>query len=410
MPIARSGPAFTWNKRRLLPLFRCAASCVRSTSGPQSPKALCWAAWLAKEFQARLTVLHVTHPVPDVDGSSGSRRYPRSGREELRRLQETSNVEADLLVLSGEPAHSICTAARGARGGCPGDRPRLRSRRVRPAAHQRLRHHPPVAVPGRQRVRRRRDKLQEVTSRTLYQVLEESARVLRRRSRAAPAARDGAYLTYSWNQYRDAAKRSPPGCGTLGIGKGDVVALNSETRLEFYLADLGIMTNGSIAAAMYPSYPPKDLVRTIAASGARAVFVEDPKTLGRAARRTRGALDPADRRGGRRHHARRAARARPRGDGRATPGCSTALRTRASSRPITAILYLTSGATGEPKMALVTHQSVGRQYRHGAVRAADRTAGLDRRVSALGAHRAARRDRVAAACAAACRSPSPRAC
>ena len=82
----------------------------------------------------------------------------------------------------------------------------------------------------------------------------------------APALRqpaDGGYLTYSWNQYRDAARRSPPACGTLGIGKGDVVALNSETRLEFYLADLGIMTNGSIAAAMYPSYPPTDLVRTI---------------------------------------------------------------------------------------------------------------------------------------------------
>ena len=44
-----------------------------------------------------------------------------------------------------------------------------------------------------------------------------------------------------------------------------MVALNSETRLEFYLADLGIMANGSIAAAMYPSYPPADLVKTLAA-------------------------------------------------------------------------------------------------------------------------------------------------
>ena len=52
--------------------------------------------------------------------------------------------------------------------------------------------------------------------------------------------------------------------------KGDVAALNSETRLEFYLADLGILTNGSIAAALYPSYPAPDLVRTLQASGARA--------------------------------------------------------------------------------------------------------------------------------------------
>jgi long-chain acyl-CoA synthetase len=58
-----------------------------------------------------------------------------------------------------------------------------------------------------------------------------------------------------------------------------VVALNSETRLEFYLADIGIMANGSIAAALYPSYPPKDLLRNIEQSGAVRGFVEDPKML-----------------------------------------------------------------------------------------------------------------------------------
>ena len=79
---------------------------------------------------------------------------------------------------------------------------------------------------------------------------------------------------------------------SLGIAKGDTVALDSETRLEFYLADLGIMTNGSIAAAMYPSYPPADLVRTIEATGARAAFVEDPRTL-QACARARSPLDPA---------------------------------------------------------------------------------------------------------------------
>ncbi|HMC59733.1 MAG TPA: AMP-binding protein, partial [Candidatus Solibacter sp.] len=114
--------------------------------------------------------------------------------------------------------------------------------------------------------------------RTVYQVLEESARLYG----DAPALRqpNGAgYLTYSWNQYKQAVEEIAAGLRSLGLGKGDVVALNSETRLEFYLADLGIMANGSIAAAMYPSYPPKDLVRTIEQAGAKAVFAEDPKTL-----------------------------------------------------------------------------------------------------------------------------------
>ena len=47
----------------------------------------------------------------DLRGAGGIRE---AAREELRRLEETSNIEADLLVLSGEPAHWICTAARGA--------------------------------------------------------------------------------------------------------------------------------------------------------------------------------------------------------------------------------------------------------------------------------------------------------
>ena len=50
-----------------------------------------------------------------------------------------------------------------------GDRPRLRRRRLRPAAHQCLRHHPPVALPGGQRLARwgrrwgRRLRLQRVS-------------------------------------------------------------------------------------------------------------------------------------------------------------------------------------------------------------------------------------------------------
>src|ERR1019366_3132371 len=78
---------------------------------------------------------------------------------------------------------------------------------------------------------------------------------------------------------QDGAQEIAAGLRSIGVRKGDVVALDSETRLEFYLADLGILTAGSVAAALYPSYPPKDLIRTIQSCGAKALFVEDPKTL-----------------------------------------------------------------------------------------------------------------------------------
>ena len=196
-----------------------------------------------------------------------------------------------------------------------------------------------------------------MTPRTLYQVLEESARV---HGDAPPFANPRpTALTPSipGTSTRRAAEEIAAGLRALGIGKGDVVALNSETRLEFYLADLGIMTNGSIAAAMYPSYPAADLVRTIEASGARAVFVEDPKTL----KPLRGAsvehwILLTGEAGGAPSRSRRcagsAATPWPRDAGLLARICGSV------SPSDTAILYLTSGATGEPKMALVTHQSV----------------------------------------------------
>ena len=69
------------------------------------------------------------------------------------------------------------------------------------------------------------------------------------------------------------------------------MALCSETRAEFYLADQGILMNGSVAAALYPSYPPEELKRTIAMADAKALFVEDPKMFAQTARRAGGASD-----------------------------------------------------------------------------------------------------------------------
>ncbi len=191
--------------------------------------------------------------------------------------------------------------------------------------------------------------------RTIYQVLQETAKTYR----DAPALRQpsgDAYLTYSWRQYQEAAEEIAAGLRTLGIGRGDVVALNSETRLEFYLADLGIMTNGSIAAAMYPNYPPADQIRTLAASGARAVFVEDPKTFLalRQSPVSRWILLAGEAEGATSLAALRSA-------GRAAldrdPGLLPKILSETEPSDY-AVLYLTSGATGEPKMALVTHEAI----------------------------------------------------
>ncbi|HZS50253.1 MAG TPA: AMP-binding protein, partial [Bryobacterales bacterium] len=199
-----------------------------------------------------------------------------------------------------------------------------------------------------------------MTDRTLYQVLDETAR----QYGDAPALRQpspgGGYLTYSWNQYRRAAEEIAAGLGTLGIRKGDIVALDSETRLEFYLADLGIVTAGAVAAALYPSYPPPDLIATVAAIGAAVVFVEDRKTLqslqGAAVRHWILLTGEAPTKN---EDTLTLEALRERGRAALTEDPTLLERMRARVQPSdAAILYLTSGATGEPKKALVTHQAV----------------------------------------------------
>ena len=121
-------------------------------------------------------------------------------------------------------------------------------------------------------------------TRTILQVLQDAARQHGDAAALHQPAGEG-YRTLSWNQYLTAVMEIAAGLRSLGIAKGDVVALNSETRLEFYLADLGTIANGSIAAALYPSYPPKDLLRNLEQAGAGAVFVEEPKCSPRCAAR-----------------------------------------------------------------------------------------------------------------------------
>jgi len=196
-------------------------------------------------------------------------------------------------------------------------------------------------------------------SRTLYQVLAETT-AAHGDSPAlyAPQTRNGerAWQPWSWTEYKRAAEEIAAGLHTLGIHRGDIVALNSETRLEFYLADLGILTNGSIAAALYPSYPARELVKALTTTAARAVFLEDPSMLSLLGDAPvehwillTGEHEGALTLDALREIGRRTMAADPELLGRIT----------AEVQPSDiAVLYLTSGATGEPKMAMVTHDSI----------------------------------------------------
>jgi long-chain acyl-CoA synthetase len=200
-------------------------------------------------------------------------------------------------------------------------------------------------------------------TRTVFAVLAETAARFggnHALHQPIPGGKIQKYRSWTWLEYKQTVIEIACGLRRFGINTGDVVALDSETRAEFYLADIGVMSCGAISAALYVSYPPADLVRNIQHCAAKAVFVEDPRTLETLREAARDSLDvrwflltgsaPGATSLEDLCEAGRQAM-------RATPDLFE--RIQASYGPgDPAILYLTSGATGEPKMGLVLNGSV----------------------------------------------------
>jgi long-chain acyl-CoA synthetase len=198
-------------------------------------------------------------------------------------------------------------------------------------------------------------------ARTVYTVLEEAARSYGKAPALHQPAGQGKYQTYSWLDYERAAEEIACGLRRIGIQKGDTVALHAETRAEFYLADLGVLANGSIAAALYTSYPAADQAGNLRSCLAKVVFVEDPKSMQTLL--AAGSPSPTELRWilltGEAEGVLTLNQLRTEGR-RALEEDSRAFeKIRAEINPDDpAVLYLTSGATGEPKMGLVTHAAL----------------------------------------------------
>ncbi|MFL6753234.1 MAG: AMP-dependent synthetase/ligase [Sphingomicrobium sp.] len=91
------------------------------------------------------------------------------------------------------------------------------------------------------------------------------------------AKRDGAWRPISW---AEAARRIAALAASLkriGLEPGDRVALVSENRPEWLIADLGIMAAGCITVPTYTTNTTRDHAHVLGNSGARAVIVSGQK-------------------------------------------------------------------------------------------------------------------------------------
>ncbi|MSP82428.1 MAG: long-chain fatty acid--CoA ligase [Alphaproteobacteria bacterium] len=103
------------------------------------------------------------------------------------------------------------------------------------------------------------------------------------------AKRDGVYRALSWAQAAADASALSRALRALGIGPGDRVALVSENRPEWAIADFAIMAAGAITVPAYTTNTASDHRHVLTSSGAKAVIVSTAALGARVA----GALDAA---------------------------------------------------------------------------------------------------------------------
>jgi long-chain acyl-CoA synthetase len=201
-----------------------------------------------------------------------------------------------------------------------------------------------------------------MSSRTVYSMLEKTANAFPSKPALLQPIGEGKHKTWTWSEFRDEVRWIAVGLSTMGVEKGTIVALQSETRAQFYLADIGVMSAGGISAGLYTSVPFVDQAKAMAFCETRLAIVENAKALRglqtvlgpEASQRIQWVLMSGEAEGAiTLEQVIEAGKRRLADD----PQAFDRLQSQYDESSA-AILYMTSGATGEPKMGIVSHLNI----------------------------------------------------
>ncbi len=92
---------------------------------------------------------------------------------------------------------------------------------------------------------------------------------------------DGRWVPTTWREARENLRRISMGLLAFGIEKGDRVGIVSQTRAEWSDADLAILTVGAVTVGIYPTASAWEQRHVIGHSGCRLLFVENDMLLDR---------------------------------------------------------------------------------------------------------------------------------
>jgi long-chain acyl-CoA synthetase len=83
------------------------------------------------------------------------------------------------------------------------------------------------------------------------------------------------WVSLTWNQLKDKVFELAAGLLALGLQREDRVAIACSTRIEWILADLGIMCAGGATTTVYPTTQHEDVSFILGDSESKVVFAED---------------------------------------------------------------------------------------------------------------------------------------
>jgi long-chain acyl-CoA synthetase len=106
-----------------------------------------------------------------------------------------------------------------------------------------------------------------------HQVRNRGARTAFREKRL------GIWRATSWKEYGDFAKWTGLGLVSLGLQRGEVVSIMAETTPEWLYADMGTMGAGGVSNGIYPTDSAKQVEYILNDSRSRFLFVENEEQL-----------------------------------------------------------------------------------------------------------------------------------
>jgi long-chain acyl-CoA synthetase len=166
----------------------------------------------------------------------------------------------------------------------------------------------------------------------------------------------GVWEETTYARYAEQVAELGMGLVALGVQPGDRVAIQSDNRPEWLLVDLAVQGIGAITVGVYPTSPEAELVHLLSDSGASVLVAEDEEQLDKAlavrsqvpSLRELVVIDPPP---GADASVRRFAEV-------VAPADGFAERVAALDRSRCAIVVYTSGTTGPPKGAMLSHANL----------------------------------------------------